>query len=60
MSEHSAMLSCPCPESDRLIVICIGCGKTTLPDPSWLLLALSAVYLAYHLVRIAMKVAGVA
>lgn len=37
--EHEAMLNCKCPESDRLLAWCVKCGKTTLPDPSWFVVA---------------------
>ncbi len=51
MNEHETMISCPCHEPDRLTVLCLACGKVHAPDPSWVVVALSAVFMAFQALR---------
>ena len=48
IAEHKAMLSCKCTEADQLYGVCLFCGKVSLPDPSWLVVAIAAVFFLAH------------
>ena len=49
MEEHTAMIECRCPESDRLAVLCVSCGRCFLPDPSYVVLALCVLMFGAHI-----------
>lgn len=49
-SDHEAMLTCSCSEADRLTVLCLYCGRVHMPDPTYAVLILTAMYASVHLI----------
>lgn len=48
--EHDQMINCQCSEADQLGFLCLACGKTRLPDPSWIVIGLAVVMFGANLV----------
>ena len=46
--EHTEMLACQHKEADRLGPICLFCGRISLPDPSYIVVAVGFVMLAWN------------
>lgn len=51
MTEHESMILCKCTEADRLLSFCISCGKIHAPDPSYVVMGLSAFFCAAQVLR---------